>query len=367
MKPPSVWNDTRIARRLGLRYPIIQGPFGGGLSTLRLAATVSNAGGLGSYGAHLLSPAQIRDLAAELRSATARPFALNLWVSNHDEGGQSMTPSAFGAGREIFRPHYEKLGISIPSRYESDPWDFETQVAAILEVRPAVFSFVFGIPRPEILAECRRLNIVTIGAATTVAEAVAIEQTGADMVLATGCEAGGHRPSFLRSAEESLIGTLALVPQIADKVKIPVIAAGGIANARGVAAVLALGAQAVQLGTAFLACEESGTNDAHREKLFGAEAATTKLSRHFTGRLARFIPNALLDELETEQKETLPYPLQSWFTGFIKRAAAEQGRSDSMALYAGQGAPLLRHRKAAALMTALVAELDQAILPAAKL
>lgn len=354
-----MWNDTPVTRRLGLRYPIIQGPFGGGASTVPLAAAVSNAGGLGSFGAHLLSPTQITDLTTELRRATTGPFALNLWVSNQDEGGDSLSPAAYAASLAVFQPYYDKLGITIPPRYEPDPWNFEAQVAAVLEARPAVFSFVFGIPRPEILAECRRRNIVTIGAATTVDEAIANEQAGVDIVLATGCEAGGHRPSFLRPAEESLLGTLALVPQIVEQVKIPVIAAGGIANARGAAAAFALGAHAVQLGTAFLACEESGISESHRRQLFSPVAKHTKLSRSFTGRLARFIPNELLNDLEARQKNALPYPLQSWFTGFIKQAAAAQARSDYLSLYAGQGAPLIRHRRAADLMTALVSELEQ--------
>lgn len=347
--------DTTITRRLGLEHPIIQGPFGGGLSTVRLLAAVSNGGGLGSYGAHQLSPDEIRKLAAEIRRATPRPFALNLWVSDHDPGGLELTPVAFAESLKQFQPFYDELGIAPPEFSRHPTHRFEEQVAAVLEARPAVFSFVFGIPSPAVLEECRQRGIVTLGAATTGDEAVALEAAGVDWVLATGCEAGGHRPSFLRSPEESLVGTLALVPQVVDRVNIPVVAAGGIADARGVRAALSLGAGAVQLGTAFLACEESGAAALHREQIFGPAARHTVLSRAFTGRLARFIRNDFI--ARWEGRPALPYPQQGWFTGFIKQAAAEQRNPGMMSLYAGQGAPLLRHRKAAELMSSLVEEL----------
>ncbi len=354
-----MWRDTAITRRLGLDYPIIQGPFGGGLSTVGLVAAVSNSGGLGSYGAHLLAPSEIHALAAEIRQATDRPFALNLWVSDHDEGGLEMSAAAFAKSLARFQPFYEELGIAPPTRPEKFTVRFEDQIGAILDARPPVFSFVFGIPSREILFECRKRGIITLGAATTVDEAVAIEQAGVDLVLATGFEAGGHRPAFLRPAEESLVGTLALVPQVVDRVKIPVVAAGGISDGRGVAAALTLGAQAVQLGTAFLACVESGASATHREKIFSPDAHHTVLSRSFTGRLARFIRNQFIERLEHSTPSPLPFPLQSWFTGFIKLAAAEHGKSEFMSLYAGQGAPLLRHRSAANLMRAITIDLDR--------
>ncbi len=349
---------TDITARLGIRHPIIQGPFGGGLSTTRLAATVSNAGGLGSYGAHNLSPAEIHDIVSRLRVATDQPFAINLWVSDHDAGGLSLTPEGFETALRRFQPFYDELGIAAPAMPDRITWRFEDQIDALIEAAPRVFSFVFGIPSAAILEECRRRNIVTIGAATTVAEGRALAAAGIDMVLATGCEAGGHRPSFLRPAEDSLVGTLALVPQMVDAVDIPVIAAGGIADGRGVAAALALGAQGVQVGTAFLACEESGAPSRHRERLLSGEAELTTLSRAFTGRLARFIPNDYLAAIEAAETELLPFPIQSWFAGHIKRAAADQQNPAYMALYAGQSAPLLRHRNAEALMTSLIAAIN---------
>ncbi len=197
---------------------------------------------------------------------------------------------------------------------------------------------------------------MTIGNATTVDEARALEQAQVDAIVAVGFEAGGHSGSFLHASETSLIGSLALLPQVVDAVKLPVVAAGGIADARGIVAALALGAQAVQIGTAFLACNQSGAPAEHRDKLFSDAARDTALSRVFSGRLARGIRNRLMDEMTARVTDPLPYPLQNWFTDTFRKAAIERGRSDLMPLEAGQIAPLLSHRDAAALMAQLVRE-----------
>lgn len=346
-------DDTPVMRRLGLRSPIVQGPFGGGLSTVRLAAAVSNAGGLGSFGAHHLAPDQITRVAAELHASTARPFNLNLWVSRHDPEAEQMSDAQHRAGLTQFAAIYERLGIAPPLVAPPDGFTFEQQAEAVIAARPAVFSFVFGIPSAAILAECRRQNIITLGAATTVAEAVALEAAGVDMLVASGSDAGGHRPSFLQRSEDSLVGTLSLVPQVTKAVQIPVIAAGGIVDARGVLAALSLGAHAVQIGTAFLACEESGCAPVHREALFSPAAVNTRLTRHFTGRLARFMVNPLLRELEEGGHAPLPFPHQAWFNGAVKAWAVEHGDADHLPLYAGQAAALLRHRSVADLMREL--------------
>jgi nitronate monooxygenase len=345
---------TDAVHRLGITHPIIQGPFGGGLSTPELAATVSNLGGLGSYGAHILEPDEIGPLAAELRRRTSQPFALNLWVSDHDPGGQELSRAEFERVWAVFEPLYSELGLGRPEPPPRYHPRFAEQVEAVLEVRPPVFSFVFGIPSAAILSECKRRDIVTIGAATTLAEARALDEASVDLILATGLEAGGHRPSFLAPAEESLMGTLALTPLVADRVRVPVIAAGGIVDRRGIRAVLALGAQAAQLGTAFLACAESGTTDAHRAILFGDSSERTRLTRAYTGRLARGVPNRLTEEIERHLAHLPPFPARSWFVSRLKTAAATAGSTDLLPLYAGQAAPNLRHRTAADLMAALL-------------
>lgn len=344
-------------RRLGIEHPIIQGPFGGGLSTTALAATVANLGGLGSFGAHMLAPERIGPLADELRALTDRPFALNLWVSDADPGGERIDAAIFERAWPVFAPYFEELGLPMPQPPERGHPRFDEQVDALLEARPPVFSFVFGIPDARILDECRRRGIVTVGAATTVAEALALDAAGVDLMVATGAEAGGHRPSFLASAEESLTGTFALVQLVSARVRTPVIAAGGICDARGIRAALTLGAQAAQIGTAFLACAESGTTDAHRAALFGEQAHHTTLTRAFTGRLARGLRNRWTQELAPRIGQLPPFPVTSWFVSQMRAAAIQAGRTDLVSLWSGQIAPNLRHRTAAALMQSLVADL----------
>jgi nitronate monooxygenase len=343
---------------IGIEHPIIQGPFGGGLSSVALAAAVSNAGGLGSFGAHHLPPTQIGEVIRELKTATARPFNINLWVSRHDAGAEVMTAAHQEQGMRQFGEVYARLGVEEPPLEPPDDFRFEQQAEVILEMRPAVFSFVFGIPDAAILQACRRRGIRTLGAATTVEEAAALDEAGVDMIVATGSDAGGHRPSFLRRAEDSLTGTFSLVPQVRKVTRRPVIAAGGIAEARGMSAAFQLGADAVQIGTAFLACEESNCPAPHRAVLFTPEASCTRLSRHFTGRLARFMINPLLAELEGGTHPALPFPLQAALNHPVKAEGVRRGDASLLPLYAGQAAPLIEHRRAADLMRHLVAALN---------
>jgi len=352
------WTDTEVTRRLDIHYPIIQGPFGRGGSSPLLAATVSNAGGLGSYGANDQGPAEITKIAAEIRKLTDRPFGMNLWVSTYDPGGERLTAESYERVAKLLEPYYRELKVDVPPIPDLKPQNFEDQVVALIEARPAVFSFVFGIPSPEILGTCRKKNILTVGGASTVDEAIACEQAGVDCVVASGFEAGGHRPSFLNAAEQSLVGTMAMVPQIADKVEIPIIAAGGIADGRGIVAALTLGADAVQIGTAFLACDESGTSDIHRKLLFQEEAKNTGLSRAFTGRLARGIYNRFASEMKAHEPDFAKYPAHGWIVAPLRAAALAQGRHDLVALWAGQAAPLCRYHKANELFASLVKETD---------
>lgn len=345
---------TNIQALLGLEHPIVQGPFGGGVSTVRLVAEVSNRGGLGSFGAFALEPEAIVRLAADIRAATSRPFALNLWVSDHDEGGLAMDEAAFERWMPLFAPLFDEFGLARPTPPVTFHPGFERQVEALLAARPPAFSFVFGIPSAKVLEECRRLGIVTIGAATTLEEAAALAAARVDLIVATGFEAAGHRPSFLKSAEASLMGTLALTRVAASRSEVPVIAAGGIIDRAGIDAVLGLGAGAAQLGTAFLACDESGATPEHRAALFGPGATDTVLTRAYSGRLARGMRNRLIEEME-RRAGLPPFPIQSWFVGHLKAAAAKAGDPAFGSLYASQAAPNLRHRTVADLMDALIA------------
>ena len=348
-----MWNDTAFTRGFDLRYPIVQGPFGGGLSSVDLAATVSNAGGLGSYGLQGMTPEKIRAVIAELRSRTAAPFNVNLWVSTEDVPASSIARADYDAAVAALAPLFGELGVAPPPFPPKASPAFDEQAAAVFEARPPIFSFIFGVPSAAILDRCRALGIKTVGTATTVDEARALDDAGVDAIVATGSEAGGHRPSFLRSAEHSLSGTLSLVPQVADVVRVPVIAAGGIADRRGVAAALALGAQAAQIGTAFLACDESNALPAHKAELRRSGSGPgTVLTRGFTGRLGRGVRNALAEAVEGRPR--LPYPYQGQIVAALKEAALARGRADLMSFWSGQAAGLVRHTGAADLFAALV-------------
>src|SRR5437588_12084001 len=275
------WNRNRLIEKLGIDYPIIQGPLGG-LSSQKLTAAVSNFGGLGSFGALSLSPEEIKNVISQIRSLTAKPFAVNLWVSMEDDGARTSDEAAFNRSLAPLASHFAQLQAPRPQYQPYSPIRFEDQARILLDEKVPVFSFIFGIPPKEILDECRAKGILTIGTPTTPDEAVALQEARIDAIVASGFEAGGHRGSFLSPAEDSLTGTFSLVPQIVDNVEVPVIAAGGIADARGVIAALALGAEAVQTGSACLTCEESGATRLHREALLGRNVQTA-LTKGFTG------------------------------------------------------------------------------------
>jgi nitronate monooxygenase len=353
----SAWNQNRLTDKLGVDYPIIQGPLGG-LSSQRLTAAVSNFGGLGSFGAHGLAPEEIKDVIAQIRSLTAKPFAMNLWVSMEDEGARTSEESAFNRSLAPLAVHLAALGAPLPVYKPYSPKRFEDQVRVLLDAKVPAFSFIYGIPPKEVLDECRLQSIAIIGTATTVDEAIALEEAGVDVVAASGFEAGGHRGSFLRSSEESLTGTIALVPQVVDAVKVPVVAAGGIADARGIVAAFALGASGVQMGTVFLSCEESGASLNHRKALFTREAGTTALTRGFTGRLARGIKNQLLDELNKKETEILPYPLQRALVRNLAIPAEKAGRRELLPLWAGQSARLSHCEDVNVLLSNLVSQVS---------
>jgi nitronate monooxygenase len=352
-KRNSAWNRTRVSDKLGIEYPVIQGPLGG-FPSQRLTAAVSNFGGLGSFGALGLAPSAIQEVVAEIRSLTNKPFAMNLWVSTEDEGAATSDAEAFARALSHIAPYLEAVGGTRPQFSPYKPVHFKDQARVLLDAKVPAFSFIYGIPPKEILEECHRQGIVTIGTATTPDEAIALEKAGVDVVVASGFEAGGHRGSFLRSSEDSLTGTISLVPQIVDAVGIPVVAAGGIADARGIAAALALGAEGVQMGTVFLACAESGASPLHREAILSGKASRTSLTRGFTGRLARGIHNQLLEEMNRPGVAVLPYPLQRALMRNLAVPAQQAGRSEFLALWGGQSAGLAKCPEVTTLLQSLV-------------
>ena len=350
-----MWNKTKASELLGIEYPILQGPFGGGLSTPELVATVSNTGGLGGYGAYSISPQEIYEVDKRIKSLTNKPYNLNLWVSDTDVEDETVSDEQFEQTKALFKPYFDRAGIELPPKPDFKT-RFENQFQVILDVKPKVFSFVFGIPSPDMLEEARKRGILLVGNATTMDEAIALELAGVDAIVASGFEAGGHRPSFLESAELSTTGSFVLTQLIREKVKVPVITAGGIATGKGIAAAFTLGADAVQIGTAFLATEESGALPEHREALFSDAAKQTILTKAYTGRLGRGIITQLAKEVRGKEEGILPFPLQTTFMSSLRKAALEQNKHDLILFWSGQIAPILKHRKASELMRALIEE-----------
>ncbi|MBH3130494.1 nitronate monooxygenase [Serratia marcescens] len=344
---------SAFARELGLRYPIVQGPMNGA-SPPALAVAVSNAGALGSCAAALFSPAVILERVQQIRAQTTAPFNINLFLLDEQHPDLAELKRA----QHLLRPFREALGLSeppIPTQFAENNRD---QIAALLEAAPPVASFTFGVLPRATVTQFKKAGSRVIGTATTVAEARAWEEAGADFVCVSGAEAGGHRPTFLGDIEQSCVGLMALLPQVAAAVKIPVIAAGGIMNGRGIAAARLLGAQAAQLGTAFLCSPESGIAEAWRAALRNAGDDSTRLTRAFSGRPARGIVNDFMRQMRAEEAQILPYPVQNALTGDIRQAAAKAGRGEFMSLWAGQGVGLARPLPAAELVATLARELE---------
>ena len=345
---------SSLLQRLGIALPIIQGPMTGS-DTPALAAAVSSAGGLGMLGCGMRSPAAMAEAAAAVRQQTDRPFGMNLFVQATPNPDEATVQAAM----ERLAPLYAELGLQ-PQRPAQWCEDFAAQFEVLVALRPAVASFTFGILDAAQVARLHAVGCLVVGTATTVAEARAWAQVGADVVCASGTEAGGHRGTFLGDFTASQVGTLALVPQCVDAVDIPVIAAGGIMDGRGIAAAQALGAQAVQMGTAFLACPESGIGPAYRQALAQARDTDTRLTRVFSGRPARGIVNAMMEALAAEEDRVPAYPVQNALTGALRRAAAAQGRASHLSLWAGQGVAAVRPLPAAQLVALLAQEWAQA-------
>lgn len=357
-----MWNQTRITELFGIQYPILQGPMGGGFSTPELLATVSNAGGLGSLGAYTLTPEQILETNKIIKTKTDKPYNINLWVSDVDERLADYPVESLEKVKALFKPYFDELCIPLPDLDPNIPSKFLKQVEVLFEIRPKVFSFIFGIPSKEILDECRKLGINTVGAATTLDEALALEEANVDAIVAAGFEAGGHRPSFLKPANESLTGTFSLIQQLKAKIKTPVIAAGGIADGKGIAAALTLGADAAQLGTAFLVTEESNATPVHKARLFSDEAKYTVLSKSLTGRMGRMIRNRISEDIKYETP-VLPFPLQTRLMGPLREAAIAQGKTDMINFWSGQNAVNLKYTKADELIQALILETNSIFNP----
>lgn len=324
-----------LQRLLGIELPIIQAPMAG-VQGAALAVAVSQAGGLGSLPCAMLSPDALRRALASVRSETARPVNVNFFCHETPPADRARDI----AWRLTLAPYYRELGLD-PDAVVAAPGraPFDAATAALLEAfQPPVVSFHFGLPRPDLLARVRAWGATVLATATTVAEALWLQEHGADAIIAQGLEAGGHRGFFLGHDLTTQLGTFALLPQIVRAVDLPVIAAGGIADSAGVAAALTLGAQAVQVGTAYLLCPEATTSATHRAALQSDAAAHTAVTRLFSGGAARGILNRLMRELGPMNSAAPAFPSASAALAPLRAAAEAIGRGDFSPLWAGQNA-----------------------------
>jgi nitronate monooxygenase len=348
-----------LLQRLQFDHPIIQAPMAGGGDTPNLVAAVCNAGALGFIGGAYLTPQQIVEASRAVRAKTSRAFGINLFAP--------QLPAESGISREAAMQrlggYYAELGLDAPAQSETASYTLREQLIVALESGASAFSFTFGIFPADAIAAIRERGMLSMGTATTVDEAVALEQARVDAVIAQGSEAGGHRGTFSGDFSAAMIGTISLVPQIVDAVRLPVIASGGIMDGRGIAAALALGASAVQLGTAFLTCDEAGIPDAYKNAIQQAHEDQTRVTRCFSGRPARGIVNRFMSEMESagSAETILPFPLQNTLTRPLRSAAAQQGRAEFLSLWAGQGVRMARQEPAAKLVARLVRETETAI------
>ena len=352
---------TPFAKQLGLRVPIIQAPMAGGPSSQELVAAASAAGALGSFGFAYTQPEEMKRQGEWLRARTPRPFGINLFVAPQPSRVEDQR-----AALEAVAGYYKELGLPAPEPVKP-PYapDLDAQLRAVEEIRPAVFTVHLGGLDAAQVKRYQAKGIRVGGSANCVAEAKALEAAGFNFVIAQGGEAGGHRGSYLRDPYQSLTGTLALTRLVVRAVKVPVVAAGGIMDGAGIAAVLALGAQAAQLGTAFLPCPESGASQVHKDLLAKLTEDETAITEKFSGKPARGIANRFMREMADAPQ--LAFPAQNSVTGKLRAASAKAGRPDFVALWAGQAAPLSRALPAAQLISRLEKELVDSLKQCASL
>lgn len=349
--------NNEITELFHIEYPIIQAPMAGGVTTSQLVAEVSNSGGLGMVGAGYMTPLQIREQIREIKKLTSHFFGINLFVPNEFH----VTKNEIKLANQILQHINEQLHIHHTDNLETPNYNniletFNEQIKIVIEEQVPVCSFTFGIPSREVVDELKQHSIILIGTATTVKEAVEIERSGMDIVVVQGSEAGGHRGNFIKEYQESLVGLMSLIPQVVDNVGIPVIAAGGIMDARGLMASICLGAKGVQMGTAFLTCVESGAHKLHKEGILSANEDQIVLTRAFSGKWARGINNRFIQEMEKQEPLLPDFPVQNTITKSIRKASASQNNKDYMSLWSGQSPRLAKNQTVNTLIKNIISE-----------
>lgn len=347
------WRDRRLVELLGIEHPVVQAPMAG-ISTPQMAIAASEAGGLGSIAAAMLTPEALRSELQIVQQATGRPINVNFFVHKPPVAD----PAREGAWRRRLEGYYRELGLS-PDDVAGGPARAPFSAAMcdiVLEFKPRVVSFHFGMPDAGLVRRLKDAGTIVVSSATTVEEARWLEAKGCDAVIAQGNEAGGHRGIFLSDDIARQPGTMALVPQVVDAVKVPVIAAGGIGDGRGIAAALALGAAGVQVGTAFLLTPEARTTALHRKALAEAGDDSTTLTNVFTGRPARGIVNRYVREVGPMSPDAPAFPLAAGLSGPLRTAAEARGSAEFMPLWSGQAPGFAREMPAGELVSTLVRE-----------
>jgi nitronate monooxygenase len=348
---PTAWPNKRLLQLLEIEHPIIQAPMGLHTSS-DMPVAVCKAGGLGSFPCAGLTPAQLSDVVAKIRAQTTKPLNLNFFipVTQRDAAVEA-------AWLKRLANYYTELGVNPPAFPTSTPPPFGTEICDVVAgLKPQVVSFHVGLPDKSLVNRLKAAGCLIFGSATTVAEARWLEEHGVDAVIAQGVEAGGHRGIFLTTELASQLGTLALVPQVADAVKVPVIAAGGIADGRGIAAAFALGASAVQMGTAYLHCPEAPISAQLRAALRSAKERITTVSNVVSGRPARVFMNRIVREVGPIATDVPSFPLGAVALTPLRAKAESQGSDDFSGLYAGQAAALGRELPAGELTSRLATE-----------
>jgi nitronate monooxygenase len=333
------WPDRRLLDLLNLEIPIIQAPMAG-VDSIALARSVSATGALGSLACAFLSPDDVCQATHALRDRMDRPFNLNFFCHSMS----APDNKAMERWKSFLSSHYEYFGLDIEAVTQSRlrlPFN-EEMCEAVAEVRPAVASFHFGLPSPVLVERLKKQGVKILSSATSVREATWLEDRGCDAVIVQGFEAGGHRAMFLETDVAAQVGLFALLPQVADAVSIPVIAAGGIADARGIVAAFALGACGVQLGTAYLFCPEANVSPLYRHALEHAAATGTALTNLFSGRPARGILNRYLREGGPMSESALTFPYAATLVAPLRAASETVGSLDYMQMWSGQAAKLVK-------------------------
>lgn len=338
-----------LLKQLNIKHPIIQAPMAGGPTTANLIAAVSNEGGLGSMGAGYYSCEKLEDEIKKVKELTDKPYQINLLLpcdtQASDEAQQKML--------QLLEPFYQKFNLHAEIQQPPFHPKLEQQMEIILSECPPIFSFTFRLLEKHWIKKLKQKGIFVLGTATTPHEAKLLEELGVDAIVVQGYEAGGHRGTFAHD-DKTAIGLFSLIPQTKAAINLPVIAAGGIANASGIRAAMTLGANACQLGTAFLCCDESGASEIHKQKLTSSEAHNTELTKVFSGKYARAIKNEFTEEMR--EHNILPFDMQNSFTRDLRGASGKANNSDYMSMWAGQSLSLCKRQSVKELMRHLLSK-----------